>query len=106
MTFTAKIYRLIYGGGHLARGRVILNLATVFFLTGIWHGAGLGYVVWGAINGLCVIFEKCVKNIRIVKDVPKVLKWSVTMLIVMLFWQFFCWGNIRAAVYWYSPIFN
>lgn len=30
-------------------------LIVVWFTTGLWHGANWGYIVWGGINGLCII---------------------------------------------------
>lgn len=52
--------------------RVYLNLAVVLLLSGFWHGASWTFIVWGAIHGAFLIFEKlfvrfgiCVQNIWI-----------------------------------------
>ena len=42
--------------------RTLLNLGVVFILTGIWHGARLNYVLWGAINGAIVIIERVIRE--------------------------------------------
>ena len=40
------------GGNRKGKARQILNLMIVFFVSGLWHGAALTFVVWGLLNGL------------------------------------------------------
>lgn len=40
------------GGSRVGPARHWLNLFVVFFVSGIWHGAGLSYVVMGLYNGV------------------------------------------------------
>ncbi len=40
------------------RKRMYLNLAFVWFLTGLWHGANWNFVLWGLYNGLFICVEK------------------------------------------------
>jgi D-alanyl-lipoteichoic acid acyltransferase DltB (MBOAT superfamily) len=42
------------GGGRVALPRRVVNLLTVFVLSGAWHGASWTYVVWGGLNGVYV----------------------------------------------------
>lgn len=49
-------YLYIPLGGN--RRRVYFNLIFVFFLTGLWHGAGIPFVLWGLYNGLLLIVER------------------------------------------------
>lgn len=46
------------GGSRCGKKRLIFNLALVWLLTGIWHGNGMNYIVWGAALGLLIILEK------------------------------------------------
>ncbi len=39
------------GGNRVSHGRWIVNVMTVFLLSGIWHGANWTFVVWGALHG-------------------------------------------------------
>lgn len=39
------------GGSRNGKGQKYLNLAVTFLVSGIWHGAGLNYLLWGAIHG-------------------------------------------------------
>ena len=44
------------------RKHVYLNLAIVFLLTGIWHGAAWQFIVWGIYHGIFILFERLVRN--------------------------------------------
>lgn len=46
------------GGSRCSKKRIVLNLAVVWLLTGIWHGNGINYIIWGAALGLLIILEK------------------------------------------------
>lgn len=45
------------GGSRKGRARTVLNIAIVFVLSGIWHGRGLTFIIWGALHALYRIFE-------------------------------------------------
>ena len=34
------------------------NLFLVFLISGLWHGAGFGFIIWGSIHGLSVVIHK------------------------------------------------
>src|SRR5688572_25388747 len=46
------------GGNRGTPGRTYLNLVTVFFLCGLWHGANWTFVVWGLYHGLFLVLER------------------------------------------------
>ncbi len=46
------------GGNRHGSLRTFANLWIVFFLCGLWHGAGLTFVVWGLYHGLLLILER------------------------------------------------
>lgn len=46
------------GGNRKGRARQYLNLAVVWLLTGLWHGANWNFVLWGAFFLLFLILEK------------------------------------------------
>lgn len=54
--FTDYVY-IPLGGSKKGRVRRIINTLIVFLLSGLWHGAGWGFVVWGLIHGIYLSFE-------------------------------------------------
>ncbi len=45
------------GGNERGKARTYLNLALVFLLCGLWHGANWTFIVWGAWHGLYLMLE-------------------------------------------------
>lgn len=46
------------GGNRSGKIKTLRNLAIVFFLTGLWHGAAWNFIVWGLYHGAFIILEK------------------------------------------------
>ena len=46
------------GGSRRGEARTVLNLMIVFLATGIWHGAGWTFPVWGLYQALFIILER------------------------------------------------
>lgn len=67
MTLTAWFRDYMYAPlskGVSNRRRLLFNLFIVYLLTGFWHGAEWGFIIWGALNGLWVIAEQVTKPAR------------------------------------------
>lgn len=67
------------GGSRKGRLRTGINKVTVFFLTGLWHGADWTFVVWGLFHGAFSFLEEFVPAIR---KLPRFLLHLYTMLAV------------------------
>ena len=46
------------GGNRGSRPRTYVNLVTVFFLCGLWHGASWNFVIWGLFHGTFLVLER------------------------------------------------
>ena len=55
--FTDYVY-IPLGGSRCKLWRWAINVMVVFLLSGLWHGAALTFVVWGAIHGVYQIVGK------------------------------------------------
>lgn len=94
------------GGSRRGKGITLRNLMIVFLITGIWHGAGIGYLLWGVMHGLCTVIERCIKDKKIYKMFPSQLKWLIVMLIVMLGWQVFRIPDFSDNLYFWKLLFG
>lgn len=48
------------GGNRKGKIRTYLNLMTTMLLGGLWHGASMSFVIWGAIHGVALAIHKFV----------------------------------------------
>lgn len=46
------------GGSRCSKLKLVRNLALVWLLTGLWHGNGLNFLLWGIVLGILVAAEK------------------------------------------------
>jgi alginate O-acetyltransferase complex protein AlgI len=74
----------------------------VFFLCGLWHGAGLTFIVWGLYHGSLLILERYIH-----------LRWrpagmigiAATFVLVTIGWVFFRAPTLAAAGHYLSAMF-
>ncbi len=59
------------------------NLLAVFVLSGIWHGAGWGFLLWGLLHGAFSVISHFMKD-RI--KLPWIAGWTLTMICVFASW--------------------
>jgi len=45
------------GGNRVGRSRWYFNLLFVFVVSGLWHGAGWNFVIWGLLHGVYLLFS-------------------------------------------------
>lgn len=55
--FTKNIY-IPLGGNRKGAVRMYWNFLVVFFLSGLWHGAGWNYILWGMMHGVLYVITK------------------------------------------------
>ncbi len=76
------------GGNRVGPVRVYLNLLTVFFLVGLWHGASWTFVVWGLWHGLFIVLERRGLG-KLLQRLWSPLQHAYTLVLVMTGWVFF-----------------
>lgn len=76
------------GGNRVSPVRNYVNLFLVFALTGFWHGASWSFLFWGIFHGVFLIIERLGFD-RVLSKTPTIVRWSYTMIIVMIGWVFF-----------------
>ena len=76
------------GGNRAGVVKQIRNIAIVWLLTGLWHGAAWNFVLWGAWFGVLLLGEKFVWG-KFVDKTPAAVRHVYTMLLVVISWVFF-----------------
>ena len=86
------------GGNRLGARRTYLNLAIVMVLGGLWHGASWNFVIWGALHGGLLAFERAFGKRPLYWALPTPLRVGLTFVIVLFTWVFFRARDLPAAV--------
>lgn len=96
------------GGNRCGRWKKYRNLFLTFLVSGLWHGAGWYYVVWGGLNGIYQIAGDLTRSlrtrlwerlhIRTGCASWRLLQGLVTFMLVDFSWFFFRSGGIMAAL--------
>ncbi|MDQ6630641.1 MAG: MBOAT family protein [Verrucomicrobiota bacterium] len=71
-----------------------LNVALVFLVSGIWHGAGWNFLLWGALHGGFLIINRLLGRLTL----PNVLGWLGTMIASFYAWLCFYEVNTTALL--------
>lgn len=84
------------GGNRLGERKTLRNLFIVFMASGIWHGAGWNFVIWGVLHGICILIHRVWKNSE--RKMNKLLGWFITINLVNIFWVFFRAETLNTAL--------
>lgn len=91
------------GGSRCSKFRLAMNLAIVWLLTGIWHGNGLNYLIWGAVLGLFIILEKLVYG-KYLQKAPVAGNLYV-LLLIPLTWVTFAVTDLKKLGIYFGRLF-
>lgn len=83
------------GGNRRGTAVTCRNIMIIFLLSGLWHGAGWGFIIWGALHGAAQVIERLGRE---KVSLPKPLAWLVTFLFVNIAWVFFRAESVNQAL--------
>jgi alginate O-acetyltransferase complex protein AlgI len=92
------------GGNRHGHIRTFFNLWIVFFLCGLWHGAGLTFIVWGLYHGLLLIVERAAHSLWEWRPsgLPGI---ALSFVLVMIGWVFFRAPTLSDAAHYLGTMF-
>lgn len=106
ITLTRFLTKYIYiplGGNRKGTARTYINIMIVFIISGIWHGAGYTFIVWGALHGIASVLYRLTK--KSFDAFPRMIQWAATFLFVSIAWTFFRAGSLSEAVSLFGRVF-
>lgn len=83
------------GGNRRGLATTCRNIMVIFLLSGLWHGAGWGFIIWGALHGAAMVAQRLCRG-KI--SLPRWLGWLVTFLFINLAWVFFRADSLGQAL--------
>ena len=93
------------GGNRCSVGRHIFNLLVVWFLTGLWHGAGWNFIFWGLYYFLLLVLEKYFLG-KVLNKLPGWVSHVYTMLLVVLGWVIFAFDDVSQLGIHFAGLFD
>lgn len=95
------------GGSRKGKVRYYINVVIVFFLSGLWHGAGLHFIIWGLLNAFYQIIgdatyklrKKICDKLGVSENTPCVLlvKRIFVFYLISISWIFFAIKETKLA---------
>lgn len=92
------------------RKHYILNLFVVWFLTGLWHGAYLNFILWGLYYGLWIGLERLT---NVLSDkvlggyrIPRVLGLILMIPITLIGWGLFYYTDLERGLQFFTAFFG
>ena len=96
------------GGGRVSNFRRYFNIFITFFVSGLWHGSNITYIVWGTLHAFYQIIERIIGKYK--KDIYinnnfVYIKIFINFILVDFAWIFFRASSIGDAWYIITHLF-
>lgn len=92
------------GGNRVITAKHIRNLLIVWGLTGVWHGAGINFLLWGLYYGVLLIIEKYLIGGFLNKH--KVIGHAFTLIAVVIGWMLFANTSFASLGQYFGMMFG
>ena len=93
------------GGNRCGKSRTYLNLAIVFLLSGLWHGAAYNFILWGAYHGLFLIADR-IFMLKLLNRIGRIPSTMLTFIAVAFGWVLFRADNLTQAAQYFATLFS
>ena len=93
------------GGNRCKRSKQIRNIAIVWLLTGIWHGASWNFVMWGVYFGVLLVIEKFVL-LKWLNRLPAFVSHIYAIVFVWIGWVIFAFDDLSLGINYLKSMFG
>ena len=87
------------------RVRQLRNIAIVWALTGIWHGASWNFLLWGLYFGVLLILEKLFL-LRLLEKAPSFVRHLYALVLILIGWVLFAFDDLSRGVSYLGAMFG
>ena len=102
------------GGSHVSTFRWIINILVVFIVSGLWHGAGYTFLIWGFLHGIYQVIGKLTLNARnklltkmhFSERLTNITRTIITFLLICFAWISFRSNSISDMLDAYRLLFT
>ncbi len=98
------------GGSRKGYARKILNIFIVFLVSGLWHGAGATFIVWGLLTSLIRVADELIHSRRNAYTESKsIISWINRLGVFLIFsilFVYFRATNINDAMIFFKNLFT
>ena len=113
MTLTRFLTNYVYipiGGNRRGKGRQMTNMMVTMLASGLWHGAGWTFVLWGGMHGIFLVIHRLWQdrpgflrpNATIVRIAGPASSRLLTFAVVVIGWVLFRAESFTAAAHVYK----
>ena len=93
------------GGNRKGLALQLRNIAIVWALTGIWHGASWNFLLWGLYFGVLLILEKLFL-LRLLEKAPSFVRHLYALFLILIGWVLFAFDDLSRGVSYLGAMFG
>lgn len=98
-----KEYLYIPLGGNRVKWKYF-NLFTVWFLTGLWHGANINFIIWGLYFYVFILIEKCF--LLKILNKSKIVSRIYLLFVIIIGWTIFVFEDFSYLRFFLLKMFS
>ena len=76
------------------RKHQVRNIIVVWFLTGVWHGASMNFVLWGVFFAIVMVVEKYIIG-NVLKKLPQIFQTIYFWIMIYISFSIFYFDDVR-----------
>ena len=95
------------GGSKKGKTNSILYLSITMVLSGVWHGANYGFLLWGGVHAILLILDRITNFTYYIQEkTGKITSVFVTFTLVSLSWVFFRSPSLSTSISIFEKLFT